>query len=292
MLFSTSVISYSYLGVLACLFVCLFVWNRVTKDFWLFYGINTELFQCGSELKSKVPVSLPWRFTAKVNVKQKKFEIDFPVLKEEIEVASLRSFLKWVETRNSKLNLRDGFSIFFRGKIKMIGFVFNASMSRLSNVFVLHPAHSSNVYAVNRNVEDPAKMTPFIPVALQPGSEVTTVMEAEDEQVQPPPLPPPSGPFCLRLFQWFVLHPDRCWKQTLGIPATNTALAATFTGSVCVQFQSYGGSITMRNTLCTMSWDSHTWRSKLCQVRKPGLSRKRFRVFLFFFYEPKFVNMV
>lgn len=66
----------------------------MTKDFWLFYGINTELFQCGSELKSKVPLSLPWRFTAKVNVKQKKFEIDFPVLKEEIEVASLRSFFK------------------------------------------------------------------------------------------------------------------------------------------------------------------------------------------------------
>lgn len=76
----------------------------MTKDFWLFYGINTELFQCGSELKSKVPLSLPWRFTAKVNVKQKKFEIDFPVLKEEIEVASLRSFFQMIdETVNSNL---------------------------------------------------------------------------------------------------------------------------------------------------------------------------------------------
>lgn len=66
--------------------------NRVTKDFWLFYGISTELFQCGSELKSKIPVSIPWRFTAKVNIKEKKFELDFPILKEEFEVASIRFF--------------------------------------------------------------------------------------------------------------------------------------------------------------------------------------------------------
>ncbi|XP_011613259.2 vitellogenin 3, phosvitinless [Takifugu rubripes] len=103
----------------------------VTKDFWLFYGISTELFQCGSELKSKIPVSIPWRFTAKVNIKKKKFEIDFPLFKEEFEVASI----------------------------------------------------SSNVYAVSRNIEDPAQMTPFFPVALEPNKEVPTVLEAEDEQM-------------------------------------------------------------------------------------------------------------
>lgn len=45
--------------------------------------------------------------------------------------------------------------------------------------------HSSNVYAVSRNIEDPAQMTPFIPVALEPNKEVPTVLEAEDEQVRP-----------------------------------------------------------------------------------------------------------
>lgn len=73
-------------------FFCFAFFNRVTKDFWLFYGINTELFQCGSELKSKIPVSIPWEFRAKVNIKKKKFELDFPIFKEEFEVASIRFF--------------------------------------------------------------------------------------------------------------------------------------------------------------------------------------------------------
>uniref|UniRef100_A0A8D3CBF9 Vitellogenin 3, phosvitinless n=1 Tax=Scophthalmus maximus TaxID=52904 RepID=A0A8D3CBF9_SCOMX len=94
-----------------------------TKDFWLFYGINTELFQCGSELKAKFPIAIPWKFSAKINVREKKFELDFPPCKKEIEIISVRS----------------------------------------------------NVYAVSRNIEEPAKekMTPMVPTAIDSNDEVT-----------------------------------------------------------------------------------------------------------------------
>uniref|UniRef100_A0A8C3A2H3 Vitellogenin 3, phosvitinless n=1 Tax=Cyclopterus lumpus TaxID=8103 RepID=A0A8C3A2H3_CYCLU len=55
-----------------------------TKDFWVYYGINTELFQCGSEFKAKTPLSIPWKFTVKINIAEKKFELDFPSCKEDI----------------------------------------------------------------------------------------------------------------------------------------------------------------------------------------------------------------
>lgn len=58
----------------------------------MFYGINTELFQCGCEVKSKIALSLPWKFAAKINVKEKKFEFDFPLFKDEFEVVSIRLF--------------------------------------------------------------------------------------------------------------------------------------------------------------------------------------------------------
>ncbi|KAJ3598959.1 hypothetical protein NHX12_032922 [Muraenolepis orangiensis] len=62
-----------------------------TKDFWLFHGINTELFQCGTELKSKSSMTLPWKFSAKVNLRDKKFELDFPSCKEPVELISLKA---------------------------------------------------------------------------------------------------------------------------------------------------------------------------------------------------------
>ncbi|XP_053723141.1 vitellogenin 3, phosvitinless [Synchiropus splendidus] len=62
-----------------------------TKDFWVFYGINTELFQSGTEFKSKMPVAVPWKFAAKINFSQKKFELDLPPFKNEIEVFAVRS---------------------------------------------------------------------------------------------------------------------------------------------------------------------------------------------------------
>ncbi|KAG7282894.1 hypothetical protein CRUP_020732 [Coryphaenoides rupestris] len=62
-----------------------------TKDFWLFHGISTELFQCGTELKSKSSITLPWKFSAKVNIRERKFELDFPPCKEPVELISVKS---------------------------------------------------------------------------------------------------------------------------------------------------------------------------------------------------------
>uniref|UniRef100_A0A8C5G084 Vitellogenin-like n=1 Tax=Gouania willdenowi TaxID=441366 RepID=A0A8C5G084_GOUWI len=70
-----------------------------TKDFWVFYGINTELFQCGSEFKSKMPLSIPYKVTAKLNMREKKFELDIPALKKEIEILSVSSNV-YAVTRN------------------------------------------------------------------------------------------------------------------------------------------------------------------------------------------------
>uniref|UniRef100_A0A3P9LDY0 Vitellogenin n=1 Tax=Oryzias latipes TaxID=8090 RepID=A0A3P9LDY0_ORYLA len=63
----------------------------VTKDFWVFYGVNTELFQSGSEFHNKVPIGLPWKFTTKVNIPEKKFELEFPPCTKEIPLISMRA---------------------------------------------------------------------------------------------------------------------------------------------------------------------------------------------------------
>uniref|UniRef100_A0A7N8XL44 Vitellogenin 3, phosvitinless n=1 Tax=Mastacembelus armatus TaxID=205130 RepID=A0A7N8XL44_9TELE len=62
-----------------------------TKDFWIFHGISTELFQCGSELKSKMPLAVPWKFAATINVQEKKFELNFPPCKNELQLFAVRS---------------------------------------------------------------------------------------------------------------------------------------------------------------------------------------------------------
>uniref|UniRef100_A0A3B4H9X1 Vitellogenin-like n=1 Tax=Pundamilia nyererei TaxID=303518 RepID=A0A3B4H9X1_9CICH len=61
-----------------------------TKDFWIFHGINTELFQCGSEMKSKAPVELPLKLSAKINVGKRVLELDIPACKNEFELISFR----------------------------------------------------------------------------------------------------------------------------------------------------------------------------------------------------------
>lgn len=63
---------------------------RYTKDFWVYYGINTELFQSGVELKGSNSLAIPWKFAAKLNVRERKFELDFPRSNKEIEVYSFR----------------------------------------------------------------------------------------------------------------------------------------------------------------------------------------------------------
>ncbi|XP_040896099.1 vitellogenin 3, phosvitinless [Toxotes jaculatrix] len=121
-----------------------------TKDFWVFYGINTELFQCGSEFKAKSPITIPWRFSAKINVQEKKFEFDFPACKKEFEIFSV----------------------------------------------------SSNVYAVSRNIEEPAmaKMTPVMPNAIDSNDEVArkgpTVVRPESDQIVAPNAWHPRSKMC------------------------------------------------------------------------------------------------
>ncbi|KAM7011880.1 vitellogenin 3, phosvitinless [Tautogolabrus adspersus] len=63
----------------------------VSKDFWVFYGINTELFQCATEFKSKSPNGIPWNLSAKINLREKKFELDIPVCKKEVSLFSINS---------------------------------------------------------------------------------------------------------------------------------------------------------------------------------------------------------
>ncbi|XP_022601316.1 vitellogenin-like [Seriola dumerili] len=121
-----------------------------TKDFWVFYGINTELFQCGSELKAKNPIAIPWKFSAKINVREKKFELDFHPCKKEFEILSV----------------------------------------------------SSNVYAVSRNIEEPAmaKMTPIMPNAIDSNDEVAhmgpTVVRPESDQIMTPNIWHPRARMC------------------------------------------------------------------------------------------------
>uniref|UniRef100_A0A8C7LAV7 Vitellogenin 3, phosvitinless n=1 Tax=Oncorhynchus kisutch TaxID=8019 RepID=A0A8C7LAV7_ONCKI len=61
-----------------------------SKDQFVFHGINTDIFQCGAELKSKTVLAIPWEFSMKMNVKQKTFEIDLPACKEETKLFSVK----------------------------------------------------------------------------------------------------------------------------------------------------------------------------------------------------------
>uniref|UniRef100_A0A3P8VDW2 Vitellogenin 3, phosvitinless n=1 Tax=Cynoglossus semilaevis TaxID=244447 RepID=A0A3P8VDW2_CYNSE len=70
-----------------------------TKDFWITYGINTELFQSGIEFKAKTQHAVPWKFSVKMNVREKKFEFDLPAFKKEVELFSVRSNV-YVVSRN------------------------------------------------------------------------------------------------------------------------------------------------------------------------------------------------
>nr|XP_046155261.1 vitellogenin 3, phosvitinless [Oncorhynchus gorbuscha] len=61
-----------------------------SKDQFVYHGINTDIFQCGAELKSKTVVAIPWEFSLKMNVKQKTFEIDLPACKKETKLFSVK----------------------------------------------------------------------------------------------------------------------------------------------------------------------------------------------------------
>uniref|UniRef100_A0A672SJC0 Vitellogenin 3, phosvitinless n=1 Tax=Sinocyclocheilus grahami TaxID=75366 RepID=A0A672SJC0_SINGR len=53
----------------------------VTKDHFVFHGINTDLFQCGTEMKSKIVSALPWAFDLKINRKEQKYEMNLTPIK-------------------------------------------------------------------------------------------------------------------------------------------------------------------------------------------------------------------
>nr|XP_057930076.1 vitellogenin 3, phosvitinless [Doryrhamphus excisus] len=73
-----------------------------TKDFWVFYGINTELFQSGAEMKSKIPTAIPWKLSGKVNVREKKFVLDVPLSKKEVQLISVSSNVYAVSRNNEE----------------------------------------------------------------------------------------------------------------------------------------------------------------------------------------------
>uniref|UniRef100_A0A673HB26 Vitellogenin-like n=1 Tax=Sinocyclocheilus rhinocerous TaxID=307959 RepID=A0A673HB26_9TELE len=63
----------------------------VTKDHFVFHGINTDLFQCGVELKSKIISALPWAFILKINIKEHKYEMNLTPSKTVTELFSVNS---------------------------------------------------------------------------------------------------------------------------------------------------------------------------------------------------------
>lgn len=64
--------------------------NRVAKDHFVFHGINTDLFQCGAEMKSKLVTSLPWAFGLKINIKEQKYEMNLTPSKTDTELFSVK----------------------------------------------------------------------------------------------------------------------------------------------------------------------------------------------------------
>nr|WPD49408.1 vitellogenin [Sinibrama taeniatus] len=63
----------------------------VTKDNFVFHGINIDLFQCGVELKSKIVTSLPWAFGLKINIIEQKYEMNLTPSKTDTELFSVNS---------------------------------------------------------------------------------------------------------------------------------------------------------------------------------------------------------
>lgn len=62
----------------------------MTKDHFVFHGINTDLFQCGIELKSKAVSGLPWVIDLKVNIKERKYEMNLTPSKTATELISFK----------------------------------------------------------------------------------------------------------------------------------------------------------------------------------------------------------
>ncbi|XP_069009581.1 vitellogenin 3, phosvitinless [Embiotoca jacksoni] len=123
-----------------------------TKDFWVFYGINTELLQSGSEFKSKIQISIPWKVVAKMNAAKKKFELDFPPCKKEIELFSIRSDVYAVSR-----NIEEPNSALITPIIPIVVASTNTESQEISVQNIWHPktklCHESSIYGVGICVE-------------------------------------------------------------------------------------------------------------------------------------------
>ncbi|XP_054908990.1 vitellogenin 3, phosvitinless [Poeciliopsis prolifica] len=112
-----------------------------TKDFWVFYGVNTKIFQSGSELKLKRPLAVPWKFSAKLNVPEKKFELDFPPTTKEIEFLSTRSDVYAVSRNIEDLDAS-----------KMTPIMPQSAALNVMKPYIWHPSlkmcHEDNIYGV------------------------------------------------------------------------------------------------------------------------------------------------
>ncbi|XP_027016008.1 vitellogenin 3, phosvitinless isoform X1 [Tachysurus fulvidraco] len=62
----------------------------VAMDYFVFHGINTDLFQSGVQLTGKTTMSLPWRASFKKNFKEKNYEVTFPPCKKTTEFFKLK----------------------------------------------------------------------------------------------------------------------------------------------------------------------------------------------------------
>ncbi len=41
-----------------------------------------------------MPIAIPWKFAAKINVREKRFELDFPAMKKDFELTSVKYVLE------------------------------------------------------------------------------------------------------------------------------------------------------------------------------------------------------
>lgn len=66
------------------------IYFSLRKHLWTFFGVNTELFQCAAELKSKVSVYLPWDLSIHVEPDIKKLSVVVPIPMAVIHSFELR----------------------------------------------------------------------------------------------------------------------------------------------------------------------------------------------------------
>ncbi|KAI4904260.1 hypothetical protein NFI96_031791, partial [Prochilodus magdalenae] len=72
-----------------------------TKDFFVFHGINTELFQCGAQLNSKTVLALPWKANLKKSASDKNYELNLTPCKKATELVSV-NFNVYAVSRNAE----------------------------------------------------------------------------------------------------------------------------------------------------------------------------------------------